>query len=1059
MANVHLGSVLRQIDRLLSGGTVAGLSDPALLRRFAVERGEEAFTGLLARHGPMVLAVCRGVLRNPDDAEDAFQATFLVLARQAHSPRVEGSLGGWLHRVAYRIAIRANIDATRRRSRELGEVHMDAIASRDGTTRERGNSELHEEIARLPEALRRAVVLCDLEGMTQVEAARELGCGEATLRRRLAGARERLRTRLQRSGVPGAINAKAGSPSRMDPVPAGWIESAVRAAIVTGQPATSAAGRLAAAVIGATTRAAALKLATIGAVCVSLAMAWTAVPGRGDGPQVLAQVRPEADAKAAAPTPKSHSRIAGRVVLGAGGGPAEGAEVIVLLPPPKGQDHDIGKYPLLRAAANAAGTFAFDGLAPGRYRVWANHGRLTSRNRDGRAEVVMLPGSGEAPKSVELRLVDGVVVTVRATDRATGRPIPNATVHLDWSDFRDDLKTDRDGMVRIQPLTARQWDLEIWADGYAKVSRSVNLENGSDLDEEFRLGPGGELEGVIRDLSGKPVAGATISASAEDVREQFDFVETGIDGRYRFSHLPVGFEISLDVSKDDFLRQEATTQMAGVKQTLDLTIQPRPNGGSIAGVVLDHRGRPIAGAELINMGRSSGLVRKAKSGPDGRFRLDDVFEDTVGKSVLVRAKGAAPKRVKVEPGPPDRPAEVTIRLEVGHRIKGRVADEQGRPLKGVLVDFARGMNPYSDGEWSETDDRGLFAFDSMPADAPFAFAKKGYSQIADRHLPLDTDELITVVMAPAGVIDGRVLDARTGKPIRAFNVQITFSPRRQPGEPSTVLLARLTDPGQMFQSYDGRFQLGYLVVGMPLQVMISAQGYERHVEERVVVARPERGRVEVFRLNPVDMAAIRTYRGRLIDARGNPIASAQLRLFAARGRDPDERRSFPFNWTMIRTGQLASESKVTRFLQAATDAQGRFEFTHVPSGDEVELAWWGKGIVSGRSDHLERMEDNASIEVTVPAPARIIVTIDRKAFAGAGQIQVMGDFIDDFDRELKPGQTEIVLDDLAPGEFRVNLMSPNERVPGRPDELAAQTLASLEVTVGSGETRRVEFKK
>ncbi|MGP0066084.1 MAG: RNA polymerase sigma factor, partial [Isosphaeraceae bacterium] len=121
MANVHLGSVLRQIDRLLSGGTVVGLSDPALLRRFAVERDEEAFTGLLARHGPMVLAVCRGVLRNPDDAEDAFQATFLVLARQAHSLRVEGSLAGWLHRVAYRIAIRANVDATRRRSRELGE--------------------------------------------------------------------------------------------------------------------------------------------------------------------------------------------------------------------------------------------------------------------------------------------------------------------------------------------------------------------------------------------------------------------------------------------------------------------------------------------------------------------------------------------------------------------------------------------------------------------------------------------------------------------------------------------------------------------------------------------------------------------------------------------------------------------------------------------------------------------------------------------------------------------------------------------------------------------------
>ena len=88
------------------------------------------------------------------------------------------------------------------------------------------------------------------------------------------------------------------------------------------------------------------------------------------------------------------------------------------------------------------------------------------------------------------------------------------------------------------------------------------------------------------------------------------------------------------------------------------------------------------------------------------------------------------------------------------------------------------------------------------------------------------------------------------------------------------------------------------------------------------------------------------------------------------------------------------------------------------------------------------------------------MTIDRKAFAGAGQVQVSGseDFIDDFDGGLKPGQTEIVLDDLAPGEYRLNLMSPYERVPGTPDAFEARTLASMDVTVGPGETKRVEFR-
>ncbi len=1055
MASVQLGHVLRQIQRLYSGGSAAGLSDAALLDRFAGERDEDAFAALVARHGPMVLAVCRGVPRDPVDVEDAFQATFFILARRVRSLQVRGSLGGWLHRVACRVAVRANVESARLRSRESRGIPMDAIAGRDIATGDCWKRELHEEIARLPDALRRAVILCNLEGMTQLEAARELGCGEATLRRRLAGAHERLRTRLERSGFAGAVGPMAAPQA----IPPGWIEATARAVTAARPPLTSAA-RLAAAVLGAMTRTVRLKLATILVLGAGLAMAWSGVPGRGDGPSAAAQAGRGADEKAADPTTKSSRRITGRVVRDAGGNPAEGADVILLLPPPNGQDYYIGKYPLLRTVADAKGMFSFDNLAPGRCRIWANLGRLTSRIGTGRGEVVILPVSGEAPKPVELRLVDGVVVTVRAKDKATGRPIPNATVHLDWSDFREDSITDRDGQVRVQPLTATQWTFEVRADGFAKTSRLINLENGSDAEEEFPLIPGGGLEGVVRNPAGKPLAGVKVSAFAEGIREQFDYVETDIDGRYRLSHLPLGFEIRLDISGNEFNRKEVTTHLTGTKQTLDLTIQPRPNGGSIAGIVLDHRGRPIVGAEVVNTGRSSDLVRETKTGPDGRFRLDDLYEDNVGKEILVRARGSAAKRVNVEPVPPDRPAEVTISLEPGHRIKGRVADEKGRPLAGVHVYFAHGNHGFSDGGKATTDDQGHFAFDSLPVDSPFAFSKEGYSDIEDRQLPFDTDDVVPIVMVPAGLIDGRVLDGRTGKPIRAFNVRITFSPRRQPGEPSNVLLTRLIDPGQMFRSNDGRFKLGNLVVGMPLQVMVSADGYERRVAERVVVARPDDGRVEEFRLEPVDAAGLRTYRGRLIDSRGNPVPAAQLRLFAARDRDPDQRHAFPFKWTMIRTGQLAQDSKVTLFLEVATDAQGHFEFARVPRGDEVELAWWGKGITPGRSDHLERLDEKASIEVTVPTPARIIVTIDRKAFADAGRIQVSGteDLIEEFDRTLKPGRTDFVLDNLAPDAYRVNLMSAYERDPGKPDALTARTLSSLDVTVGPGETKRVEFK-
>jgi DNA-directed RNA polymerase specialized sigma24 family protein len=112
MAGAQLGAALRHIQRLFTEGSATGVSDTQLLGRFAAHRDESAFAALMARHGPMVMTVCRGVLRDPLDAEDAFQATFLVLARKAGCVWAEGGLGGWLHRVAYRIAVRARVPPT-----------------------------------------------------------------------------------------------------------------------------------------------------------------------------------------------------------------------------------------------------------------------------------------------------------------------------------------------------------------------------------------------------------------------------------------------------------------------------------------------------------------------------------------------------------------------------------------------------------------------------------------------------------------------------------------------------------------------------------------------------------------------------------------------------------------------------------------------------------------------------------------------------------------------------------------------------------------------------------
>src|SRR5271170_946391 len=126
MADASLGRALQQIRRLFDEGTIAGLPDSQLLDRFLARGDEAAFAALVRRHGPMVLGTCRAVLRDPNDAEDAFQATFLVLVCKARSIRGRDALGGWLHQVAHRIAIQAGARVTQKRRRERLVGPLDA---------------------------------------------------------------------------------------------------------------------------------------------------------------------------------------------------------------------------------------------------------------------------------------------------------------------------------------------------------------------------------------------------------------------------------------------------------------------------------------------------------------------------------------------------------------------------------------------------------------------------------------------------------------------------------------------------------------------------------------------------------------------------------------------------------------------------------------------------------------------------------------------------------------------------------------------------------------------
>jgi RNA polymerase sigma factor (sigma-70 family) len=192
---------LQQGPTSLAPRDAAEPTDGQLLQRFALGRDEEAFAHLVRRHGAMVLGVCRRVLDNEHDAEDAFQAAFLVLARQGQSIRKLESLSSWLYGVAYRISLRARSDAARRRAlEERARTMSEQDPCVEAAWREL-RPVLDEEVDRLPPKYRAPIILCYLEGKTNTEAARELGWTKGTVSGRLARARDLLRTRLARRGV------------------------------------------------------------------------------------------------------------------------------------------------------------------------------------------------------------------------------------------------------------------------------------------------------------------------------------------------------------------------------------------------------------------------------------------------------------------------------------------------------------------------------------------------------------------------------------------------------------------------------------------------------------------------------------------------------------------------------------------------------------------------------------------------------------------------------------------------------------------------------------------
>ncbi len=279
MATSQMSEVIHHLRRAVLLGDGAGQTDGQLLEDYISRHDRAALEALVWRHGPMVWGVCRRVLNNHHDAEDAFQATFLVLIRRAASIASRELLANWLYGVAHQTALKARQTAGKRRTRERQVKEMPETAMVEQAPRHDLQPLLDQELSRLPDRYRIPIVLCDLEGKTRKEAARQLGVPEGTVAGRLTRARAMLAKRLARHGLAlgcGTLAAVLSQKAASASVPSSVMSSTIKAVTLV------AAGQAGAGVISAPVGALAegvmkamllMKLKAAGAVlCVMLGL-------------------------------------------------------------------------------------------------------------------------------------------------------------------------------------------------------------------------------------------------------------------------------------------------------------------------------------------------------------------------------------------------------------------------------------------------------------------------------------------------------------------------------------------------------------------------------------------------------------------------------------------------------------------------------------------------------------------------------------------------------------------------------------------------------------------
>jgi RNA polymerase sigma factor (sigma-70 family) len=681
MANAPLGTVLRQVRRMLPPREYHDTSDRELLEYFLARREEAAFVALLERHGPMVLQVCRRVQGNEHDAEDVFQATFLLLACKAGSIRKHESVASWLYGVAYRLALEAKAKGARRQARERRAADMRKKGGLSDMAWQELQATLDEALRQVPPRYRAPLLLCYLEGKTQEEAAVQLGCPLGTVRSRLARGRERLKELLERKGVrlsaTALATALAGS-GASSAVPLALLQTTAKAAegIVAGVALESLVSARAAALLQrgflvmATMK---LKIATgiillLGAVALGAAAlvphVLAAPPQASEEPPFLSSAQAEqmgsrpASPDRAGPKGQAEITIQGRV-LDPEGKPLAGARLLLLGKADKPTDAGVsspeGRF-TLRVPKDQEDHYLF-AMADGVGLDFLDLHRLKPN------------------ESVELRLVKDRVIRGRIVD-TQGKPVAGALVRVKSLNVYANHSLDS---------FLAEWKKRHFMSGLPSGVKDLWREEGiflcttTDVEGRFALaGAGAER------LVGLRVHGAGIADGELYVVNRDGFDPKPYNEASR-NNIPKGFEegamMWLLYGPDVAFVAEAEKPIHGV-------VKEAATG----------KGRPGVQVLLTREGKNLvPLIVSAKTDAAGRYEIHGARK---ARSYMVEVKsdptaGYMACQVTVPDTPGYGPVTADVPVVRGVVITGKVIDQStGKPLPGFAMAEVLSENPF-----------------------------------------------------------------------------------------------------------------------------------------------------------------------------------------------------------------------------------------------------------------------------------------------------------------------------------------------------------------------------